>query len=67
MTIHCKVMLVCAMVCVSTTSGTAVAPASRKMKFGLSQGMVLAASGDQGPGVYLLEPDSGALPGMKVT
>jgi hypothetical protein len=28
---------------------------------------VLAASGDGGPGVYLLEPDSGATPGMKVT
>jgi len=41
--------------------------APRKMKFGLSQGMVLAASGDEGPGVYLLEPDSGATPGMKVT
>ena len=41
--------------------------APRKMKFGLSQGMVLAASGDDGPGVYLLEPDSGATPGMKVT
>ncbi|MEP7247495.1 MAG: methionine--tRNA ligase [Gammaproteobacteria bacterium] len=41
--------------------------APRKMKFGLSQGMVLAASGDQGPGVYLLEPDSGAVPGMRVT
>jgi methionyl-tRNA synthetase len=41
--------------------------APRKMKFGLSQGMVLAASGDEGPGVYLLEPDSGAAPGMKVT
>jgi methionyl-tRNA synthetase len=41
--------------------------APRKMKFGLSQGMVLAASGDTGPGVYLLEPDSGATPGMKVT
>jgi len=41
--------------------------APRKMKFGLSQGMVLAASGDEGPGVYLLEPDSGAMPGMKVT
>jgi methionyl-tRNA synthetase len=40
--------------------------APRKMKFGLSQGMVLAASGDT-PGVYLLEPDSGATPGMKVT
>jgi methionyl-tRNA synthetase len=39
----------------------------RKMKFGVSQGMVLAASDDDGPGVYLLEPDSGATPGMKVT
>jgi methionyl-tRNA synthetase len=41
--------------------------APRKMKFGISQGMVLAASGEDGPGVYLLEPDSGATPGMKVT
>ncbi|MGH8219503.1 MAG: methionine--tRNA ligase subunit beta, partial [Steroidobacteraceae bacterium] len=40
--------------------------APRKMKFGLSQGMVLAASGD-GPGVYLLAPDSGAIPGMRVS
>jgi len=39
--------------------------APRKMKFGVSDGMVLAASGD-GPGLYLLSPDSGALPGMKV-
>ena len=39
--------------------------APRKMKFGLSEGMVLAASGD-GPGLYLLSPDSGAEPGMKV-
>ena len=39
--------------------------APRKMKFGLSEGMVLAASGE-GPGVYLLAPDSGALPGMRV-
>jgi methionyl-tRNA synthetase len=41
--------------------------APRKMKFGVSEGMVLAASGDTGPGVYLLEPDSGATPGMRVT
>ncbi|HEU4626303.1 MAG TPA: methionine--tRNA ligase [Steroidobacteraceae bacterium] len=41
--------------------------APRKMKFGVSEGMVLAASGDAGPGVYLLEPDSGATPGMRVT
>ena len=39
--------------------------APRKMKFGLSEGMVLAASGDA-PGIYLLAPDAGAEPGMKV-
>ena len=39
--------------------------APRKMKFGLSDGMVLAASGD-GPGIFLLTPDSGATPGMRV-
>ncbi|MFO1204744.1 MAG: methionine--tRNA ligase [Burkholderiales bacterium] len=39
--------------------------APRKMKFGVSEGMVLAASGD-GPGLYLLGPDAGAQPGMKV-
>jgi len=39
--------------------------APRKMKFGVSEGMVLAASGDA-PGIYLLSPDSGALPGMRV-
>jgi len=39
--------------------------APRKMKFGVSEGMVLAASGD-GPGIFLLAPDAGALPGMRV-
>jgi methionyl-tRNA synthetase len=39
--------------------------APRKMKFGVSEGMVLAASGD-GPGIYILSPDSGAEPGMRV-
>ena len=39
--------------------------APRKMRFGVSQGMVLAASGD-GPGIYLLAPDDGATPGMRV-
>ena len=39
--------------------------APRKMKFGLSEGMVLAASGET-PGIYLLAPDNGAEPGMKV-
>jgi len=40
--------------------------APRKMKFGVSEGMVLAASGAS-PGLYLLAPDSGATPGMKVS
>ena len=39
--------------------------APRKMKFGMSEGMVLAASGEA-PGLFLLSPDSGAQPGMKV-
>ena len=39
--------------------------APRKMKFGVSEGMVLAASGD-GPGIHLLSPDAGAEPGMRV-
>ncbi|MGZ5650458.1 MAG: methionine--tRNA ligase, partial [Usitatibacter sp.] len=38
--------------------------APRKMRFGESQGMVLAA-GDGGS-IYLLSPDSGAMPGMRV-
>ena len=37
----------------------------RKMKFGLSEGMVLAASDDRG-GPFILFPDSGAAPGMRV-
>jgi methionyl-tRNA synthetase len=42
--------------------------APRKMKFGVSEGMVLAASDTDGkaPGLYLLSPDSGAVPGMRV-
>jgi len=39
----------------------------RKMRFGVSEGMVLCASPDSGPEVFLLSPDSGALAGMKVT
>ena len=39
--------------------------APRKMKFGISEGMVLAASGE-GPGIYLVSPDAGAAPGMRV-
>jgi methionyl-tRNA synthetase len=43
--------------------------APRKMKFGLSEGMVLAASATDEkaePGLYVLEPHSGAKPGMRV-
>ena len=36
----------------------------RKMKFGISEGMVLASSNDEG--IYLVSPDEGAKPGMKV-
>ena len=36
----------------------------RKMKFGLSEGMILASSKDEG--IYLVSPDKGAEPGMKV-
>lgn len=39
--------------------------APRKMKFGLSEGMVLAASDESG-GPFILSPDSGAQPGMRV-
>jgi methionyl-tRNA synthetase len=38
---------------------------SRKMRFGTSDGMVLAA-GPGGEDVFLLSPDDGALPGMRV-
>jgi methionyl-tRNA synthetase len=43
--------------------------APRKMKFGLSEGMVLAAShaDDKAhPGLYVLEPGPGAVPGLRV-
>ncbi len=39
--------------------------APRKMRFGVSEGMVLAASGE-GPGIFLIAPDAGATPGMRV-
>ena len=38
----------------------------RKMRFGTSQGMILA-SGPGGSDIFVLSPDSGAKPGMKVT
>jgi methionyl-tRNA synthetase len=39
--------------------------APRKMKFGMSEGMVLAASGEA-PGLFILSPDDGAQPGMRI-
>ena len=38
----------------------------RKMRFGTSEGMVLAA-GPGGKELYLLEPDNDAKPGMRIT
>src|SRR5699024_9907423 len=37
----------------------------RKMRFGVSEGMILAASEDDGK-PHLLDPDSGAQPGMRI-
>jgi methionyl-tRNA synthetase len=37
----------------------------RKMKFGMSEGMVIAA-GPGGSDIFLLAPDSGAVPGQRV-
>ena len=37
----------------------------RKMRFGVSEGMVLAA-GPGGDDLFILSPDEGATPGMKV-
>ncbi|MBT8118975.1 MAG: methionine--tRNA ligase [Gammaproteobacteria bacterium] len=39
--------------------------APRKMRFGISEGMVLAA-GPGGKDLFILNPDDGAIPGMKV-
>ena len=38
----------------------------REMRFGTSEGMILAASNEDS-GVYLVGPDNDALPGMKVS
>ena len=43
--------------------------APRKMKFGVSEGMVLCASAKDekaNPGLYLLDPMAGATPGMRI-
>ena len=39
--------------------------APRKMRFGVSEGMVLASANEEG--IYLLSPDTGAEPGQRVT
>ena len=39
--------------------------APRKMRFGISEGMILAASDNDG--VFILSPDHGAKPGMKIS
>ena len=44
--------------------------APRKMKFGVSEGMVLAASdkdGSDNKGIYILEPITGAEVGMRIS
>lgn len=40
--------------------------APRKMRFGLSEGMVIVASKPDGDQLYLIEPQAGAEPGMRV-
>lgn len=42
--------------------------APRKMRFGVSEGMILSASDadDKGLGLFVLSPDSGAIPGMRI-
>ena len=41
--------------------------AERKMRFGVSQGMIVCASGqDDSEGLFLLDADQGAKPGMRI-
>lgn len=43
--------------------------APRKMKFGVSEGMIVAASAadrNENPGIFILHPAFGALPGMRI-
>ncbi|MBX3709800.1 MAG: methionine--tRNA ligase [Gammaproteobacteria bacterium] len=40
--------------------------APRKMRFGVSEGMVIAASGEDNANLFLVSPDPGAQPGMRV-
>jgi len=38
----------------------------RKMKFGVSEGMIICASGGDNAGIFVISPDSGATPGMRL-
>ena len=38
----------------------------RKMRFGLSEGMVVVASDPHGNDLWIIEPETGAQPGMRV-
>ena len=38
----------------------------REMRFGTSEGMILAAGDDDDIGIFIVSPDKGATPGMRV-
>jgi len=38
----------------------------RKMKFGVSEGMIICASGGNREGIFAISPDTGATPGMRL-
>lgn len=40
--------------------------APRKMRFGVSEGMIIVASGESGGDLFIVSPEQGAAPGMKV-
>jgi methionyl-tRNA synthetase len=40
--------------------------APRKMKFGTSEGMIVCASGGNREGIFVISPDPGATPGMRL-
>jgi methionyl-tRNA synthetase len=40
--------------------------APRKMKFGVSEGMIVCASGGDADGIFAVSPDTGATPGMRL-
>jgi len=38
----------------------------REMRFGITEGMILAAGDDDDIGIFIVSPDKGATPGMRV-